>query len=101
MLGQLAAIGHRRGVARIFGMRFSGFPAWFLWRSAYLIKLPTLTRKVRVMLQWTVDLFFARDTVQLLTAYNVREQRLDELIDSAHDVQSRDTAEAEPHLKVR
>jgi NADH dehydrogenase len=97
MLGQLAAIGHQRGVASIFGMRFSGFPAWFLWRSAYLIKLPSFTKKVRVALQWTLDLFFARDTVQLLTAYNVREQRLDELIDSAHE----EARESDPHLKLR
>jgi NADH dehydrogenase len=40
MLGQLAAIGRQRGVAIILGLRFSGFTAWFLWRSAYLIKLP-------------------------------------------------------------
>jgi NADH:ubiquinone reductase (H+-translocating) len=101
MLGQLAAIGRRRGVAIILGMRFSGFPAWFLWRGAYLIKLPSFAKKLRVMLEWTLDLCFARDTVQLLTVETVRSRRLDELIDSAHDGHSADTIEADPHLTLR
>jgi NADH dehydrogenase len=92
MLGQLAAIGHRRGVASILGLRFSGFFAWFLWRGAYLIKLPSLSKKFRVMLEWTLDLCFARDTVQLLTIRSVRSGRLEELLDSS--------IEADPLLKV-
>jgi NADH dehydrogenase len=99
MLGQLAAIGRHRGVAIILGLRFSGFPAWFLWRSAYLIKLPSVMKKIRVMLEWTLDLCFARDTVQLLTVQTIRSGRLEELIDSSRD--SGDTVEADPHLKVR
>lgn len=63
-LGQLASIGHRRGVAQIFGLRFSGFLAWWLWRTIYLAKLPRLERKVRVCLDWTLDLFFSKDLVQ-------------------------------------
>lgn len=63
-LGQLASIGHRRGVAQIFGMRFSGFVAWWLWRTIYLAKLPRLERKLRVCLDWTLDLFFSKDLVQ-------------------------------------
>jgi NADH dehydrogenase len=51
MLGQLAAIGRQRGVASIFGLQFSGFLAWLLWRSAYLIKLPSAIKKLRVMLE--------------------------------------------------
>ena len=100
MLGQLAAIGRRRGVAIILGLRFSGFPAWFLWRGAYLIKLPSFVKKLRVMLEWTLDLCFARDTVQLLTVQSVRSRRLDELIDGAHDRHSADEVEADPHLEV-
>jgi NADH dehydrogenase len=92
MLGQLAAIGHRRGVASILGLRFSGFFAWFLWRGAYLSKLPSLSKKFRVMLEWTLDLCFARDTVQLLTIRSVRSGRLEELLDRSIDT--------EPQLKV-
>ena len=97
MLGQLAAIGRQRGVASVLGLRFSGFFAWLLWRTAYLIKLPSAIKKLRVMLEWTLDLFFARDTVQLLTVQSVRSGRLDELIDSAR---SADAVETDPHLKL-
>src|ERR1700732_2996431 len=47
-LGQLAAIGRRCGVANILGLNFSGFIAWWLWRTVYLSKLPRLEKKVRV-----------------------------------------------------
>jgi NADH:ubiquinone reductase (H+-translocating) len=60
-LGQLASIGRRTGVANIFGMKFSGFFAWWLWRTVYLCKLPRLEKKVRVALDWTLDLCFAKD----------------------------------------
>jgi NADH:ubiquinone reductase (H+-translocating) len=66
-IGQLAAIGRRTGVARVFGITFSGFPAWWLWRTVYLLKLPRLDRKVRVALDWTLDLFFRKDIVQFDT----------------------------------
>ena len=66
-LGLLAAIGQRTGVADIFGLKFSGFVAWWLWRTVYLAKLPRLEKKVRVALEWTLDLFFAKDTVQFAT----------------------------------
>lgn len=67
-LGQLAAIGRRRGVARILGRNFSGFLAWWLWRTIYLAKLPGTEKKLRVMLDWTLDLVFARDLAKLPTA---------------------------------
>lgn len=66
-LGQLAAIGRRAGVAKIFGVMFSGFPAWWLWRSIYLSKLPRFEKKLRVALDWTLDLLFSKDIVQYLT----------------------------------
>ena len=66
-LGQLAAIGQRTGVAQIFGITFSGFVAWWLWRTIYLSKLPRFEKKVRVAIDWTLDLFFRKDFVQYLT----------------------------------
>ena len=65
-IGQLAAIGRRTGVARMLGWNFSGFIAWWLWRTIYLTKLPRLDRKVRVAIDWTLDLVFAKDFVQFL-----------------------------------
>jgi NADH:ubiquinone reductase (H+-translocating) len=70
-LGQLATIGRRTGVAMVFGIKFSGFIAWCLWRSIYLMKLPRLPKKLRVMVAWTLDLFFARDIEQMLTLRDV------------------------------
>lgn len=64
-LGELASIGHRSAVASIFGLQFSGFIAWFMWRTIYLLKLPGLERKLRVMIDWTLDLFFPRDITLL------------------------------------
>lgn len=67
IIGQLAAIGRRTGVAKIFGFKFSGFIAWWLWRTIYLSKLPRLEKKLRVTLDWTLDLVFSKDLVQLRT----------------------------------
>jgi len=66
-LGLLATIGRRTGVAEILGMRFSGLIAWCLWRAIYLGKLPGLQKKVRVALDWTLDLVFSKDIVELPT----------------------------------
>jgi NADH:quinone reductase (non-electrogenic) len=65
-LGQLAAIGKRTGVANILGINFSGFIAWWLWRTIYLSKLPGFEKKLRVALDWTLDLLFSRDLVQFI-----------------------------------
>jgi NADH dehydrogenase len=65
-IGQLAAIGRRTGVANIFGLNFSGFIAWWMWRTIYLSKLPRFEKKVRVALDWTLDLIFSKDLVQFL-----------------------------------
>lgn len=65
-LGELASIGHRSAVANMMGFNFSGVLAWFMWRTVYLLKLPGLDRKLRVMTEWTFDLFFPRD-INLLT----------------------------------
>lgn len=67
-IGELAAIGKRTGVARVFGVNFSGFLAWWLWRTIYLLKLPRFEKKLRVAIDWTLDLIFSKDLVQFLTA---------------------------------
>lgn len=70
-LGQLAAIGRRTGVAMVFGVKFSGFVAWAFWRAVYLMKLPRLAKKLRVMVGWTLDLFFSREIEQMITLRDV------------------------------
>lgn len=64
-LGQLVPLGRRSAVADILGWRFHGFFAWWLWRTIYLCKLPGFERKVRVALDWTLDLVFPRDITLL------------------------------------
>jgi len=63
--GSLAALGCRTGVAKVFGLKLAGFPAWFLWRTVYLLKMPGIGRRVRVALDWTMDLIFPTEAVQL------------------------------------
>jgi NADH dehydrogenase len=86
-IGQLAAIGRRTGVARVFGRNFSGFFAWWLWRTIYLSKLPRFEKKCRVAIDWTLDLVFAKDFVQFLTVRapvmsrpNPRDPRFEEVL---------------------
>jgi NADH dehydrogenase len=69
-LGQLAAIGRRTGVASIFGVNFSGFVAWWLWRTIYLSKLPRLEKKLRVALDWSLDLVFAKDFACVMAGHS-------------------------------
>ena len=59
--GQLVSLGHRHAVGVVFGVPVTGVPAWFMWRSYYLARLPTLLRKVRVAFDWTLDLLFPPD----------------------------------------
>ena len=63
--GQMAIIGKRSGIASVFGMNIYGFLAWWLWQSVYLSKISRLEKRVRVLLDWTIDLFFDRDISRL------------------------------------
>jgi NADH dehydrogenase len=74
-IGQLATIGHRVGVANIFGVNVSGFLAWWMWRTIYLSKLPQLEKKIRVALDWTLDLLFSKDLCQFIDVR--QEHRMD------------------------
>ena len=63
--GAMAAIGHRKGVADLFGLQLSGLPAWLLWRAYYLSRMPTLRRKLRIFVEWTWGMFFPNDITHL------------------------------------
>jgi NADH dehydrogenase len=67
-LGELVSLGHRNAVGLVFGVPVTGLPAWFLWRSYYLLRLPTLLRKARVALDWTLDVVFPPDIAGLPTS---------------------------------
>lgn len=67
MQGQLCSIGGRKAIAEIGNLRISGFPAWFLWRGIYLMKLPSLSQQIQVGIEWAGDLLFARTLAHLKT----------------------------------
>jgi NADH dehydrogenase len=64
-IGALAAIGHNKAVAELFGFKLAGFFAWLLWRGVYLLKIPTFGRKVRLYLEWNWAMFFPPDISHL------------------------------------
>lgn len=63
--GQMAVIGKRTGIAHVFGMNIRGILAWVLWRNIYLSKVPTLSKRIRVLWDWTEDALFDRDIARL------------------------------------
>ena len=65
MLGQVATLGRYKGIAQIPGLLLRGFPGWFVTRTYHLYQLPLLTRKLRVVVDWTTALFFRRDIAEL------------------------------------
>ena len=67
VLGQVATLGRYRGIADVMGLRLRGFPGWFVTRTYHLYQLPLLSRKLRVVVDWTVALFFRRDIAELGT----------------------------------
>jgi NADH dehydrogenase len=69
--GMLVSLGRFRGVGEIRGIKVSGFFAWFLWRSYYLLQLPSLERRIRVAIDWALELFLAHDVVEI----NMRRTR--------------------------
>jgi NADH dehydrogenase len=65
MLGQVATLGRYKGIADVMGIRLRGFPGWFVTRTYHLYQLPLLSRKLRVVTDWTTSLFFRRDIAEL------------------------------------
>lgn len=65
MLGQVATLGRNKGIADVLGVRLRGFPGWWVTRTYHLYQLPLASRKLRVVVDWTVSLFFRRDVVEL------------------------------------
>jgi NADH dehydrogenase len=64
-LGVFVDMGHQKAVAETVGIKWRGFPAWFLARTYHLAMMPGTSRKLRLVVDWTVDLLFGRDTSEL------------------------------------
>jgi NADH:ubiquinone reductase (H+-translocating) len=65
MLGQVATLGRHKGIAEVLGIHLRGFLGWWVTRSYHLYQLPLAQRKLRVVADWTVALFFRRDIAEL------------------------------------
>ncbi|CAA9324810.1 MAG: NADH dehydrogenase [uncultured Nocardioidaceae bacterium] len=73
-VGSVASLGLHRGVADVYGVKVKGFPAWFMHRTYHMSRMPTFNRKVRIVLDWTLALFFRRELVALGRLQNPRAE---------------------------
>jgi NADH dehydrogenase len=64
-LGMLVSVGRFKAVGLVLGVRVSGFIGWFLWRGYYLLRVPSLDRKIRIAIDWALDFVLPRDVVQI------------------------------------
>jgi NADH:quinone reductase (non-electrogenic) len=83
MLGTMASLGHTRAVARVLGVRLTGVLAWWVRRTYYLFQMPRWDRRLRIVLDWTVALFFRPD----ITRVDLRVER--ELVKQARQLVER------------
>ena len=74
-LGAMASLGHTRAVAKIFGMQLTGFPAWWVRRTYYLLQMPRWDRRLRIVLDWTIALFFRPDITKVELASEQEQAR--------------------------
>jgi NADH dehydrogenase len=72
--GMMASIGKRTGIGDLLGIEVQGLLAWLIWRSYYLVHLPTLQKKIRVLADWILDMFFKRDVTMLKTLIEEEEK---------------------------
>ncbi len=73
--GMMASIGKRTGVGNLVGIQVHGLLAWWIWRNYYLANLPTLHKKIRVLVDWIIDIFFRRD-VTMLKTFSEEQRRI-------------------------
>jgi NADH:ubiquinone reductase (H+-translocating) len=71
--GSVASLGLHKGVAQVYGIKLKGFPAWFMHRTYHLSRIPSLNRKIRVLIDWTLALFLKREVVSLGELHDPRE----------------------------
>src|SRR5262249_34606368 len=72
-VGSVASLGLHKGVAQVYGVKVRGLPAWFMHRTYHLSRIPSLNRKIRVVIDWTLALFLRREAVALGELHQPRE----------------------------
>jgi NADH dehydrogenase len=90
-LGTMASLGHTRAVARVFGVRLTGFIAWWVRRTYYLFQMPRWDRRLRIVLDWTVALFFRPDItrVDLRVEREQEKQQARQLVEKSSEIARR------------
>jgi NADH dehydrogenase len=71
--GSVASLGLHKGVAHVYGIKLKGLPAWFMHRTYHVSRIPSLNRKIRVVIDWTLALFLKREVVSLGELHDPRE----------------------------
>jgi NADH dehydrogenase len=72
-VGSVASLGLHKGVAQVYGIKVRGLPAWFMHRSYHVSRVPSLNRKIRVIVDWTLALFLKREVVSMGELHFPRE----------------------------
>ena len=75
-VGSVASLGLHKGVAQVYGVKVRGFPAWFMHRTYHLGRIPSLNRKIRVVIDWTLALFLRREVVSIGQGHEPRDTHL-------------------------
>ncbi|MFU8849599.1 NAD(P)/FAD-dependent oxidoreductase [Micromonospora sp. SL1-18] len=72
--GSVASLGLHKGVAQVYGVKMTGWPAWFMHRTYHMSRIPSFNRKVRVVVDWTLAFFLKREVVALGQLHDPREE---------------------------
>ncbi|WP_412743034.1 NAD(P)/FAD-dependent oxidoreductase [Krasilnikovia sp. MM14-A1004] len=75
--GSVASLGLHKGVAKVYGIKLKGYPAWIMHRTYHMSRIPSLNRKTRVVADWTLALIFKREVVSLGQLHKPREEFTD------------------------
>ncbi len=67
-IGELALVGKQKGIARVYGVNFSGLTAYLMWRAVYILKMPSWTQRIRVISDWCADLVLGPADEYLLSS---------------------------------
>jgi len=98
-LGTLASLGDYQGVGRVMKFKVRGFIAWWVWRTYYLFQMPRFERKLRIVLDWTVALFFSFDIVKL-DLFGDRHPLLRRVPSTGASESAPPTSSAHPHTSL-
>jgi NADH dehydrogenase len=77
-IAELALVGRRSGIARVYNFKFSGMFAWAMWRAVYLFKMPDRGDQIRIIIDWVLDLFLGREIAVLPNTIPARGEKIED-----------------------